>query len=155
MGKIKSNQNMTSLRKRSKWYLLKYHGFFIRIRICRNPNWFRTAGSGSTKTHNLQMRSQNVWNMSLFEHFFKSLSFSLEARISRSGSGSTSGWKVGSGSALNKNPDPNPVSHKIKIRIWIRINVRSRNRIRIVFASYRYGYKIPQQDSCPFPGPYN
>jgi len=30
---------------------------------------------------NLQMTSQNVWNMSLFEHFFKVLSLYLEARI--------------------------------------------------------------------------
>ncbi len=30
---------------------------------------------------NLQTTSQNVWNMSLFEHFFKGLSLYLEARI--------------------------------------------------------------------------
>jgi hypothetical protein len=29
----------------------------------------------------LQMTSQNIWNISLFEHFFKVLSFYLEARI--------------------------------------------------------------------------
>jgi hypothetical protein len=30
---------------------------------------------------NLQMTSLNVWNMSLFEHFFKVLSLYLEVRI--------------------------------------------------------------------------
>ncbi len=50
---------------------------------------------------NLQMTSQNVWNISLFELFLKVLSFYLEAR-NRSkwkvGSGSASKWKAGSGS---------------------------------------------------------
>ena len=30
---------------------------------------------------NLQMTSQNVWNLGLFEHFFKILSLYLEAEI--------------------------------------------------------------------------
>jgi hypothetical protein len=38
------------------------------------------SGSGCIRI-NLQMTSQNVWNMSLFEHFFKVLSLYLEARI--------------------------------------------------------------------------
>jgi hypothetical protein len=50
---------------------------------------------------NLQMTSQNVWNMRLFEHFFNGLSLYLEARI----------W--------------------IQIRISIRVTSRIRIRIRI------------------------
>jgi hypothetical protein len=38
----------------------------------RNRAWIRI---------NLQMKNQNVWNMSLFEHIFKGLSLYLEARI--------------------------------------------------------------------------
>ena len=44
---------------------------WIRIRI-RSRIWIRTT---------LQMTSQNVWNMSLCERFFKCLSLYLEARI--------------------------------------------------------------------------
>jgi hypothetical protein len=34
-----------------------------------------------TPRFRLQMTSQNLWNMSLFEHFFKGLSLNLNARI--------------------------------------------------------------------------
>ncbi len=67
---------------------------------------------------NLQMTSQHVWIMNLFEHCLKGLSLYLEARI----------WiririrvKVGSGSASNKNHNPdthqgnksNPDPHQV------------------------------------------
>jgi hypothetical protein len=78
---------------------------------------------------NLQMTSQNVWNMSLYEHFFKGLSFYLEEVGYGPASGSASGWKVGSASASNENPYPDP--HQIKIRIRIRIRVISRICIQI------------------------
>jgi hypothetical protein len=55
------------------------------------------------------MTSQNVWNMSLFEHFFKVLSLYFEVRIQI-----RIGIKVIS-----------------RIRIQIRIKVISRIRIRI------------------------
>ncbi len=63
------------------------HQIKIRIRI-----WIRIR-------INFQIKSQNAWNTSLFEHFY------LEARIQIR-------VKVGSGSASNKNPDP----HQVKIR---------------------------------------
>jgi hypothetical protein len=47
----------------------------IRIKVI---GWIRNR----IRIHiNLQMTSQNVWNMSLYEHFFKGLSLYLEARI--------------------------------------------------------------------------
>ncbi len=46
------------------------------------PNGKQCCGFGSERIRiNLQMTSQNVWNMSLFEHFLESLSLYLEARI--------------------------------------------------------------------------
>jgi hypothetical protein len=69
------------------------HQIKIRIRI-----WIRIR-------LNFQIKSQNAWNTSLFEHFFKSLSPYLEAGIQIR-------VKVGSGSASNKNLDP----HQVKIR---------------------------------------
>ncbi len=42
---------------------------------------------------NLQMAIQNVWKMSIFEHFFKVLSLI---------------WKLGSGSAQSERQDPDP-----------------------------------------------
>jgi hypothetical protein len=57
----------------------------------------------------LQMTSQNVWKMSLFEHFFEVLSLYLEAGIRI--------WIK--------------VKGRIRIRIRIRIEVKSRIRIRI------------------------
>jgi hypothetical protein len=64
---------------------------------------------------NLQMTSQTVWNMSLFEHFFKGLSLG-----SGSGFGTASGWKVGSGSASasNKNPDLDPLQEFGSASTW-------------------------------------
>jgi hypothetical protein len=65
---------------------------------------------------NLQITSQNVWNMSLFEHFFKVSSFYLETRILI---------------------DPHPhlsriqVCMKVKGRIRIRIRIKMTSRIRI------------------------
>jgi hypothetical protein len=56
---------------------------------------------------NLQMTSQNVWNVSLFEHFFKVLSLYLEARIRIR------------------------IKVKGKVRIRSRIEVKGRIRIRI------------------------
>jgi hypothetical protein len=72
----------------------------IRIRICMDPRHFgnldphphhiriRSGSAFKVITWirnririNLQMTSPCVWNMSLFEHFFKGLSLSLEARI--------------------------------------------------------------------------
>ncbi len=41
-----------------------------------------------------------------------------------SGSGSASGWKVGSRSESNKNPDLHPDPHQIKIRTRVRIQIR-------------------------------
>jgi hypothetical protein len=62
---------------------------------------------------NLQMTGENLWNMTLFYHFFKGLSLNLEAGI---GSGSTSGCKVvsasGSASNKNQNPDTHPDHHQ-------------------------------------------
>ncbi len=49
---------------------------------------------------NLQMTSQNVWNMSLYEHFFKGFTLYLEARI----------W--------------------IRISIWVKNRIRMRIRIK-------------------------
>jgi hypothetical protein len=47
------------------------------IRICiKVISWIRIR-----IRINLQMTSQNVWDMSLFEHFFMSLNLHLEARI--------------------------------------------------------------------------
>ncbi len=65
------------------------------------------VGSGSGIRIDLQMTSQNVWNMSLFEHFFKVLSLYLEARIL--------------------------IRTRIKVRgrIWIRIRIKGTSRIRI------------------------
>ncbi len=66
---------------------------------------------------NLQMTSQNVWNMSLFEHFFKVLSLYLEARIR--------------------------ICIKLKRRIRIRIKVTSRIWIRIhIKVASRIGIRI-------------
>ncbi len=61
----------------------------------------------------LQIRNQNVWNMSLFEHFFKGLSLYLEAKIRI--------W----------------IRFKVKgrIRIRIRIKITSKIRIRITVTS--------------------
>ncbi len=73
----------------------------IRIRIC------------------LQMKSQNVWNMRQYEHFFKGLSLYSEARI----------WIRILITHQGEKSDPDP--HQIKIRIRIRIRVISRIRIRI------------------------
>ncbi len=47
----------------------------------------------------LQMTSQNVWNMSLYEHFEVWVFIWKLGSGSGSGSWSASGWKVGSGSA--------------------------------------------------------
>jgi hypothetical protein len=55
---------------------------------------------------NLQMTSQNVWNVSLFEHFFKVLSLYSEAKIR--------------------------VWIKVKGRIRIRIKVTSGIRIKVL-----------------------
>ncbi len=68
---------------------------------------------------NLEIRSQNVWRISLFEHFFKSLSLYLKARI----------WIRIRIHIKVKKSDPDP--HQIKIRIRIRIRVTSRVRILI------------------------
>ncbi len=54
---------------------------------------------------NLQMKSQNVGNTSLFEHFFKGLSLYLEARIQIHIRITASEWKVWSESAPNENKD--------------------------------------------------
>jgi hypothetical protein len=83
---------------------------WIRIRIkvigwIRNRIWIHI---------NLQMTGQNVWYMSLFEHFFKGLSSYVEARI----------W-----------PDPypyhgeksDPYSHPHQIKIRILINLKNQN----------------------------
>ncbi len=57
----------------------------------------------------LQMTSQNVLNMSLLKHFFKSLNFYFIWKLgSVFGSGSASGRKVGSASTSNKNHNPDP-----------------------------------------------
>jgi hypothetical protein len=64
---------------------------------------------------NLQKASQNVWNMSLFEHFFKVLSLFIEARIR--------------------------IKVKGRLRIRTRIKVKSRIRIRIKEIS-RVGIRI-------------
>ncbi len=83
---------------------------------------------------NLQRTAQNVWNMSLFEHFSRVWAF-----ICKLGSRSAFGWKVryGSASALNKNPHPDPHQVKIRIRIRIRIPIRvitvSEGKIRTDF----------------------
>jgi hypothetical protein len=55
------------------------HQIKITNRICiKVINWIRKR----IRIHmSLHMTSQNVWNMSLFEHFFNGLSLCLEARI--------------------------------------------------------------------------
>jgi hypothetical protein len=58
---------------------------------------------------NLQMTSQNVWNMSLFKHFLKVLSFYLEARIR---------IRI-------------QIRIKVKVRIRIRIGIKVTSMIRI------------------------
>jgi hypothetical protein len=58
---------------------------------------------------NLQMKRQNVWNMGLFEHFFKGLGPYLEARI----------WiriRIHI-TAEKSDQDPHPQLIKIRIRI--------------------------------------
>ncbi len=82
---------------------------------------------------NLQMTSQHEWHMSLFEHFLKSLSHYLEARIRiqihiRVKSRIRITYIYGSGSASHTSKDPDP--HQIKIRIQIRIKMIDRIRIR-------------------------
>jgi hypothetical protein len=76
--------------------------------------------------NNLQLTSKNVWNMSLFEHFFKSFSLYLEARI----------WiririRVKSRIQIRakQNPDPHQINVRFRIRIRIRIRVISQFRI--------------------------
>jgi hypothetical protein len=70
-----------------------------RIRLCiKKISWIRIR-------INMQTPSQNVWNMSLFEHFFRVFSFYLEAGIR--------------------------IRIKVKGRIRIRMTVKSRIRIRI------------------------
>ncbi len=80
---------------------------------------------------NLQMTSQKVWNMSLFEHFFKIWAF-----IGKLG--------TGSGSASWEKSDP----HQIKIRIRIRIKYKTALiRIRIlirVISRIRIRMKVMQ-----------
>jgi hypothetical protein len=72
----------------SAWIWIKLKGR-IRIRIRFEViSWIQIHT-------NLQMASQNVWNMSLFEHFIKLWAFIWKLG---SGSGSSSQWKVGSGS---------------------------------------------------------
>jgi hypothetical protein len=68
----------------------------------------------------LQMTSHNVWTMSLYEHFFKSLSLYLVARI----------W-IRIQIQSNKNQDSHQIKIRIQIRIQIGIKVMSRIRIRI------------------------
>ncbi len=95
----------------SKWIkVISWILILIRINI-KVISWLRIR-------INIEMTSQTVWNMSLFEPFFKVLSLYLKARIRiririkvkvglgsgsaskwQSGSGSASKWKVGSGSA--------------------------------------------------------
>jgi hypothetical protein len=65
---------------------------------------------------NLQMTSQNVWNMCLFEHFFKVFIYYLDARIR--------------------------IRNKVKGRIRIHIKVKGRIRIRIcLLATLQKMYK--------------
>ncbi len=67
---------------------------------------------------NLQMPSQNVWNMSLFEHFLKGLSL-------------ISSWDLDPDSHPHQGEKSDPDPHQIKIRIRIRLRVISRVRKRI------------------------
>ncbi len=74
-------------------------GISIRIKL---KSGSRSASGSASKfiswiwiRINLHMSSQNVWNMSLFEHFSKGFILFLKPG---SGSKSASGWKVGSGS---------------------------------------------------------
>ncbi len=70
---------------------------WIRIRI-KVISWIRIL-------INFQMTSQNAWNMSLFEHFFKVLSLYLEASIR--------------------------IRIKVTSKNWIRIRIKVKYRIRI------------------------
>ncbi len=78
----------------------------LRIRIRKDPHQIERQVRIRIRI-NLQITSQNVWNMSLFEHFFKVLILYMEARIR--------------------------ICIKVKDRIRIRIcnKVSSRIRIRI------------------------
>jgi hypothetical protein len=79
------------------------HQIKIRIRIrIKVISWFLTRIGIRI---NLQMISQNVWNKSLFEHFFKGVSLYLEARI----------W----------------IRIRIRVKNRIRIRIREKSRIRI------------------------
>ncbi len=62
--------------------------------------WYLVDRHSVADPDHLQMASQNVWNMSLFERFFKVFSLYLESRI---GSGFASKWKVGPGSESASN----------------------------------------------------
>ncbi len=114
----------------SAWIHIKLKGR-IRIRI-KVISWIRIRIS-------LQMASQNVWNMSLFEHFFKVLILYLEARIRIR------------------------IRNKVKGRIQIRIKVTSRIRVRIritlmqirekiaKIAGFRSGYRSESVIKCTDP----
>ncbi len=82
--------------------------------------------------------SKNVWNVSLFEHFFKVLSLNWKL-------GSGSELKVGSRSALNKYPDPHQIKIRIRIRvisqIWFRIRIRI-TVVQILNTDPTFGYPL-------------
>ncbi len=81
---------------------------------------------------NLQMTSQNVWNMGLFEHFSKGLSLYLEARI----------WIR--------------IRIHIRVKSRIRISIRVISRIRIMQSSNIFGVQAAARDpagAAPVPWP--
>jgi hypothetical protein len=89
-----------------------YRVLWIRIRI-KLKGMIRIRGPDPHQSdkldadpHQFADDSQNVWNMSLFEHFFKVLSLYLEAKIR--------------------------VRIKVKARFWIHIKVISRIRIEVM-----------------------
>ncbi len=90
----------------------------------RDPQWNQCGSATMQASVNLQMTGQNVWNMRLFENFFKVLSLSLEARVRICITGK---------SRIRIQIE---LTCRIRIRInrtsriWIRIKMTSRMRIR-------------------------
>jgi hypothetical protein len=82
---------------------------------------------------NLEMTSQNVWKMSLFEHFVKVFSLKVEPRI-----------RIRNVRIKVKCRIRISINVTSRIRIRIKVTSRIRNRIRITHADPRHWYPNPQ-----------
>jgi hypothetical protein len=98
-----------------------HFGNLDRIRI-KEISWIR---NWSRIRISLQITSQNVWNLSLFLHFYKGLSLYLEARI----------W----------------IRIRKRIRVISRIPIRIRIRINVV-RIHNTGFRrlLPYGDALPY-----